>query len=135
MPRAVAPENVAPIKNACNKGCLTKNPIMSTVKTAPKGLSTEAKAWWKRLRTEYEIEDDAGLLLLQTGLEAFDRMRHAQDAIRAEGMTVLDRFGQRKAHPLLPAERDARAQMLAALRALNLDVEPLQDRPGRPAGR
>lgn len=62
-------------------------------------------------------------------------MRHAQEAIRAEGMTVLDRFGQRKAHPLLPAERDARAQMLAALRALNLDVEPLQDRPGRPAGR
>jgi hypothetical protein len=25
--------------------------------------------------------------------------------------------------------------MLAALRALNLDVEPLHERPGRPAGR
>jgi P27 family predicted phage terminase small subunit len=108
---------------------------MSTAKTAPKGLSTEAKAWWKRLRTEYEIEDDAGLLLLQTGLEAFDRMRLAQAAIARDGMTILDRFDQRKPHPLLPAERDARAQMLAALRALNLDVEPLHDRPGRPAGR
>lgn len=135
MPRTVVPENVALIEIVQNQGCLTKNPLMSALETPPKGLSTEAKRWWKRLRTEYEIEDDAGLLLLQTGLEAFDRMRHAQEAIRAEGMTVLDRFGQRKAHPLLPAERDARAQMLAALRALNLDVEPLQDRPGRPAGR
>lgn len=87
------------------------------------------------MASEYGIEDDAGLLLLQTGLEAFDRMRVAQEAIREEGMTVFDRFGQRKAHPLLPAERDARAQMLAALRALNLDVEPLHDRPGRPAGK
>jgi P27 family predicted phage terminase small subunit len=99
------------------------------------GKSTAAKTWWKRLASEYAIHDDAGLLLLQTGLEAFDRMRLAQEAIERDGMTVFDRFGQRKAHPLLPAERDARAQMLAALRALNLDVEPLHDRPGRPAGK
>lgn len=108
---------------------------MATAKSPPRGLSTEAKAWWKRLASEYSIEDDAGLLLLQTGLEAFDRMRLAQEAIQRDGMTVRDRFDQRKPHPLLPAERDARAQMLAALKALNLDVEPLHDRPGRPAGR
>lgn len=108
---------------------------MTTARTAPKELSTEARSWWKRLVSEYSIDDDAGLLLLQTGLEAFDRMRLAQSAIKRDGVTVLDRFGQRKAHPLLPAERDARAQMLAALRALNLDVEPPHDRPGRPAGR
>jgi P27 family predicted phage terminase small subunit len=108
---------------------------MSTAKTPPKVLSTEARTWWKRLVSEYAIDDDAGLLLLQTAMEAFDRMRVAQEAIREDGVTVLDRFGQRKAHPLLPAERDARSQMLAALKALNLDVEPLHDRPGRPAGR
>lgn len=108
---------------------------MSTAKTPPKDLSTEARTWWKRLVSEYAIDDDAGLLLLQTAMEAFDRMRAAQEAIREDGVTVLDRFGQRKAHPLLPAERDARSQMLVALKALNLDVEPLHDRPGRPAGR
>jgi P27 family predicted phage terminase small subunit len=108
---------------------------MTTRRTTPKGLSTEARTWWKRLVSEYEIGDDAGLLLLQTAMEAFDRMRIAQEAIEADGVTVFDRFGQRKAHPLLPAERDARAQMLAALRALNRDLEPLHDRPGRPAGR
>lgn len=50
-------------------------------------------------------------------------------------MTFTDRFGQIKAHPLLPVERDARAAFLAGLRSLNLDFEPLHDGPGRPAGR
>jgi P27 family predicted phage terminase small subunit len=108
---------------------------MTTARTAPKELSTEARSWWRRLVSEYSIDDDAGLLLLQTAMESFERMRLAQAAIKRDGVTVLDRFGQRKAHPLLPAERDARAQMLAALKALNLDVEPIHDRPGRPAGR
>jgi hypothetical protein len=36
---------------------------------------------------------------------------------------------------LLPVERDSRAQWLAALKALNLDLEPLHDKPGRPGGK
>lgn len=102
--------------------------------TAPKGLSPEAKTWWKRLISEYAIADEAGLLILQSGLEAFDRMRGAQAQIKRDGATFLDRFGQVKAHPILPVERDARAAMLHALKALNLDLEPLHDRPGRPGG-
>jgi P27 family predicted phage terminase small subunit len=83
---------------------------------------------------DYDISDEGGLLLLQTGLEAFDRMRQCQEIIKRDGPMVLDKWGQRKSHPLLPAERDARSQMLAALKALHLDVEPLHERPGRPTG-
>lgn len=108
--------------------------MKSKVQPPPKGLSTEAKTTWQRVMKDYDISDEGGLLLLQTGLEAFDRMRQCQEIIKRDGPMVLDRFGQRKSHPLLPAERDARSQMLAALRALHLDVEPLQDRPGRPTG-
>jgi hypothetical protein len=32
-------------------------------------------------------------------------------------------------------ERDSRSAMLAALRQLGIDLEPLNDAPGRPAGR
>jgi hypothetical protein len=78
------------------------------------------------------VDDDAGLLILSTAFEAFDRMREAQSAINRDGTTVVARFGQLKAHPLLPVERDARAQFLAGLKALNIDLEPLRDRPGRP---
>lgn len=63
------------------------------------------------------------MLLIQTALEAFDRLRECQAAIKRDGQMIFDRFDQRRAHPLLPAERDARAQMLQALKALNLDIE------------
>ena len=101
---------------------------------APKRLSAEARAWWRGLVAEFEITDTAGRLILQTGCEAFDRMRGAQKAIETDGVTITDRWGQTKPHPLLPVERDARAQMLATLKQLNLDIEPLRDRVGRPGG-
>lgn len=100
----------------------------------PGGLSAEAKKWWAAIQDEYAIDDPAGLLLLQTGLEAFDRLRQAQRVIKRDGPVVLDRFGQQKSHPLLTTERDSRAAMLAALKNLNLDIEPLRDGPGRPPG-
>jgi len=101
--------------------------------SAPK-LSTEARQWWKRLTTEFSIEDDAGRLILQTALESFDRMRACQAAIERNGATFTDRFSQPRPHPLLSTERDARAAMLSALKQLNLDLAPLNDRPGRPGG-
>lgn len=101
---------------------------------APSHLSTEAKGWWRKVVNEYEISDDTGLLLLQTALESFDRMRSAQRVIKREGQSVRDRFNFPRAHPLLTVERDSRAGMLAALKQMNLDLEPLNDRPGRPSG-
>jgi P27 family predicted phage terminase small subunit len=98
-------------------------------------LSADARRWWRKIQAEYDIADDAGRLLLQTTFEAFDRMRNCQAAIARDGELVKDRFEQLKPHPLLSAERDARSQMLAGLKALNLDIEPLRDRPGRPGGR
>ena len=100
----------------------------------PKHLSTEAKRWWRNIAGEYEITDQAGILVLQAALEAFDRMRQAQNVIAKQGPTVTDRFNQVRVHPLVTVERDARAAMLAALKALNLDLEPLKDGPGRPGG-
>lgn len=101
---------------------------------APSGLTREAKSLWRRLVAEYGIEDEGGFQILRVGLENFERMRGVQAQIDRDGITYTDRFGQVKAHLLLPVERDARAQYLAALKALNLDVEPLRDRLGRPGG-
>lgn len=104
--------------------------------TRPPGhLSKEGKKIWRDLITEYGIEDVAGLRILRVALEAFDRAQSAREAIDKEGMTVTDKFNQTKPHPLLPIERDSRAAFLAGLKALNLDLEPLRDKPGRPGGR
>jgi P27 family predicted phage terminase small subunit len=102
---------------------------------APSHLSSDAKRWWRELMNEYAISDAAGLLLLQTACEAHDRMKAATAAIEKDGQMLPDRFDQMKPHPMLTVERDARAAMLAALKQLNLDLEPLRDGPGRPGGR
>lgn len=97
-------------------------------------LSNEAKRLKKKIQLEYAINDEAGLILLQTAFEAFDKMRECQRIIEKEGMTVTDRFNQIKAHPLCSVERDSRSQFLQALKQLNLDIEPLKG-VGRPGGR
>jgi P27 family predicted phage terminase small subunit len=100
----------------------------------PRVLSAEARKRWRKLAGEYSIEDQGGLAVLQAHCEAYDRMCECQRQIRKDGATFLDRWGQVRAHPLLAAERDSRAAMLACLKQLCLDLEPLHDRAGRPGG-
>lgn len=101
----------------------------------PRDLSTFAKKAWKALFLEYQIEDAAGLQLLTEYCRAFMRAEDARATIRQEGAVVLDRFKQKKEHPAVATERGAVASMLACLKALNLDIEPLRDRAGRPPGK
>jgi hypothetical protein len=83
---------------------------------------------------EFGIDDAAGLVLLQNYARAEAREFEAHGQIEREGQTLMDRFGQPKAHPLLSVERDSRAAKMAALKALNLetgDSEP--PKIGRPS--
>jgi len=101
----------------------------------PSNLSKPGKKLWKSLQAEYDIIDVAGLNYLTTGCRHFDRMEQARIAIAAEGPVIVDRFDQKKPHPSVLIERDSSASMLKCFRALNFDIEPLRDKPGRPAGR
>jgi phage terminase small subunit len=101
----------------------------------PVHLTKEAKIIWRDILKEYEIDDAAGLRILRVALESFDRAQSARKEIDRLGMTIKDKAGQVKMNPLLPVERDNRAAFLAGLKALNLDLEPLRDKPGRPGGR
>jgi P27 family predicted phage terminase small subunit len=94
----------------------------------PAHLRTAGKALWRDIVAQYRIHDAAGLALVTAAAEALDRIREAQAAIRQHGALVPDRYGVPKQNPACLLERDARAGMLSALRALNLDLEPLRDR-------
>lgn len=50
--------------------------------TVPKHLSKAGQHLWMELQQEYNIDDKAGLLLLTTACEAFDRMKQAADIIK-----------------------------------------------------
>jgi P27 family predicted phage terminase small subunit len=100
---------------------------------APKSLSAEAKVWWRKILADYEL-DHHGLLLLESALQSFDRMRQAQALLDKEGIVLTDRFEQKKPHPATVIERDSKAAMVRTFQALHLDIEPLHDKPGRPLG-
>ena len=84
-----------------------------------------AKRETNRIAREFDIQDAPGEALLRTFASAFSLEISCMEQIEREGLTIIDRFDQLKGHPLLSTLRDARAQKLAALKALNLDLEPV----------
>lgn len=101
----------------------------------PKHLSREAKVLWKRLLGEWRVDDPGSLAILVVGLESLDRCQTARKVLVAEGMSVKDRWGVAKVHPLCQVVRDAEAAFRSALRQLGLDKSadaPPPPRPGRP---
>ncbi len=108
-------------------------PIVDTVQTRiavlndpepPENLSDESKTFWKSISGEYTgFDDPASARRLATVCESFDRMREAQALIKEHGAVKEDRFGQLKVNPATVVERDSRAAMMAALKALKLDSD------------
>lgn len=97
-------------------------PAPRKLPTAPRHLEAEEKRMWRAIVGDFTFEDPASQALLRSALEAHQRARHCRLAIERDGEAVKDRFDQVRAHPLLAAERDARAAFLAAMRMLNLDL-------------
>ena len=109
-----------------------QSPPAFTIPPAPRGLSAEAKTWWRKLNETYEFGDES-LLLLQQALEALDELRAAQKILAREGITMRDRWGQRKTHPASIVARDSRSAMLKYFQAMHLNLEPINE-IGRPPG-
>jgi P27 family predicted phage terminase small subunit len=86
----------------------------------------ESRKFWTQLQGAYGISDEGGLALLSLAATAYKRLLEAQRLIDAEGIVVKDRFGHAKPHPACTLERDSRISVLAALRELGLDLEPVK---------
>ena len=93
----------------------------------PTGLRRYGSALWKTILDEYEIEDAGGLAHLLAACRSEDDIQRIRRQVEADGDLVKDRFGQPREHPLLAACRGAETIRRAALKALNLDLEPLRD--------
>ena len=99
----------------------------------PKCLTPSSKALFRQLVQEYRIGDVGGLAVLTSGLISLQQAVTAEATIARDGQVVVDRWGQRKSHPLASVARDCRSAWLAALRQLNLSIgDPAS--PGRPEG-
>jgi len=100
---------------------------MSQVKPkSPKHLRAPTQRWFQAMIEQFEFESHH-LRILQAACEAWDRCQLCREAIRREGMTTIDRFGQVRPHPLLATERDSRLAFAKLLKDLHLDSEPSGD--------
>ena len=103
----------------------------SKLPAAPKHLTAESKKLWRKLNEDYEFEVGQ-LLILEGAMECFDRMREAQKEIEAHGILV-DSGRLLRANPAAKAENDSKKLLLAHIRQLGIDLEPIGE-PGRPPG-
>lgn len=87
-----------------------------------KNVRPEAKKAARKLFEEYKLDDGAGLELIFSFADSMTTELNCLSQIELEGMTIADRFGQVKPHPLLTVLRDARSQKLQALRLMNLPI-------------
>jgi phage terminase small subunit len=90
----------------------------------PRHLSTRMKQFWTWAHGIRELSEKDRLLLIKAG-ECFDECERCRRAVKKDGMTVIDRFGQRKPHPLLTVEQNAREQFAKLVMALNLQASEL----------
>jgi hypothetical protein len=95
---------------------------------APGHLSPAMKKFWKQIMSEFDLTDDARLLL-RTAAEAWDRAQSAREAIARDGLVINSRR-----HPCVDIEAQSQSLFLRAMRQLGLDVVP-SGPIGRPGGR
>lgn len=104
----------------------------------PKHLSRDAKRIWKQINGTWDMSGSPdALLILQTGLEAFDRLQQARAVLDVDGVVIKTKTaaGDVKIlkHPALEAEKAARAGLLQSFRMLGLEFEAggLKGRSGK----
>ena len=102
---------------------------------SPKGLGTAGRRLWTGIQREYSITDAGGIAHLMSACRAEDDLERLRNQVRREGDTITVTGKPPIAHPLLASIRGLETVKRQALRSLNLDLEPLRDRVGRPAGR
>jgi phage terminase small subunit len=96
-----------------------------SVPEPPEHLSEQAKAWWSRVVSDYELEAHH-VMLLQLAAEAWDRCQQARPAA-SRAPVMKDRFGQFKPNPAIAIEAAARRDFAMLLRELHLEGD---DAPG-----
>lgn len=106
---------------------------MSSRPRPPKSLRDDGKRLWSVVTEAYDLEPDA-LEVLRLACEAEDRRADAKRFLDANGISYTNTAGVPRMRPEFIAERDSRSAVARLLKQLGLDLEPVNDRPGRPPG-
>ena len=110
-------------------------PNVNRLRPPPPHLGAEGRALWLATLRDYQIDSEPLLVHLGVVCSALDRLCECREIIKAEGMVITDRKGDRLPHPLLRAEAASLAAFQSGMRALRLQptsAEPTSVlKPGR----
>jgi phage terminase small subunit len=101
---------------------------------AKETLSPAARKLRKGIVDTWELADPSGIALLDELCCCYDRLQEAKAGLKQHGAVMTDRFGQAKMSPWFLAVRDETSAFVRLSKALNLEVEGQDHRPGRPDG-
>jgi hypothetical protein len=90
---------------------------------------------WRDVVSAYAFDSVASYETLFQACAAADRAQELRERIDKDGVVLTTATGVLKDHPALRHELANRAFVVRSLGRLGLDLEPLNDRPGRPLGR
>ena len=86
-------------------------------------LSPEARRLWRSLFDMHVFNLPGSVLLLNELCEAEDHARLCREAHRGQPMTLTDKHGGCRIHPLVVEARQAREQVARLARVLRVHVE------------
>jgi len=121
---------------------MPKKPPLSLVPSAPAGvvvalaeppgtLGEAGVALWRSIMAQYGIADAGGLAILEQACAATDRAAQYAATINEQGAVIVTKTGIRE-HPLVKHETAQRALVGRLISRLNLDMQELRPKPGRP---
>ncbi|HZJ17498.1 MAG TPA: hypothetical protein VFD27_20770, partial [Chthoniobacteraceae bacterium] len=82
---------------------------------------------WRRLHRTYRFDLPASTLLLTNLVEGWDRSRQCREALVGQPMTITDKHGGVRVHPLVVEERQSREQVARLARVLRIHIEDSPD--------
>ncbi len=91
--------------------------------TPPSYLTRDGRRLWLKLYRTHVFDLPASQLLLTQLCQAVDRAGACREALDGQPLTIKDKFGTEKVHPLVVEERAAREQIMRLTRTLRIHVE------------
>ena len=97
------------------------------------GLGIIGQKMFDNLRVKYQLKGDQNLLILRIIAESWETIINCSQIIQQEGSSFSGLHGP-KPHPEIAISKDAKQQLLKALKSLNLEEvesDPLLQKLGR----
>jgi phage terminase small subunit len=112
-----------------------RNPLkdykMKIPKT-PSGLNASGKKFWKKILSEFELNETHDLERLCMAAKCLDDLGEAEKRVKKDGMFAVNRYGATVEHTGVKMIRDSRMLFIKIIREMGLDlVVPEDSRPPR----